>query len=62
MKSNNKQNKSTTLIPIAMMFLAVGVSITTISIWLKYSFMIISIILSAIALFLSLKNSNNKDK
>ena len=60
MKSNNKQNKSTTLIPIAMMFLAVGISMTTI--WLKYSFVIISIILSAIALFLSLKNSNNNDK
>ena len=57
MSNGNKENKSITLIPIAMMFLIIGTTMSTQ--WMKYSCMVISIILSVISLFLALKNSNN---
>ena len=57
MKNRNQKNNPILLIPIAMMFTTIGI---TMSIqWLKFSFLIISVILCVISLLLSLRNNNN---
>jgi len=55
-----KNSNSTTLIPIAMMFLVIGITFEE-SQWWKYTFMIISIILCVISLLFSLKNKNKEE-
>ena len=50
----SKGQKSMTLIPIAMMFLVLGITFDTTK-WIKYAFMISSIILCLISLILSVK-------
>jgi len=61
MKNRNQKNNPILLLPIAMLFTTIGSTIS--SKWLKFSLLILSVILSAISLLLLLKNSiNNKDK
>ena len=52
---NKQKINSNTLIPIAMMFLVIGISFNE-TIWLRYTFMLISIVLCIISLLLSLKD------
>ena len=49
-----KNSKATTLIPIAMMFLIIGMTFDE-TFWLKYTFLVISIILCIVSVGLSLK-------
>ena len=55
-----KNSNPITLIPIAMMFLIIGITFDE-SQWWKYTFMIISIILCVISLLLSLKNKSREE-
>ena len=59
--NNNKKRNAIILIPISMMFLILGITMFNSTKWLKFLFLIISIILSAISILSSLKNRiNNK--
>lgn len=50
----NKEKRSRTMIPIAMMFLVIGLTFDHLK-WLKYTFVIFSILLCLISLGLSIK-------
>ena len=63
MENSNKKNIGITLISIAMILLVLGILLFDSIKWLKDSFLIISVIISAIALVLQLvNNTNGKDK
>ena len=50
----NKEKRSRTMIPIAMMFLVIGLTFDHLK-WIKYTFVIFSILLCLISLGLSIK-------
>ena len=50
----NKEKRSRTMIPIAMMFLVVGLTFDHMK-WLKYTFVIFSVLLCLISIGLSIK-------
>lgn len=54
-----KNSKTNTLVPIAMMFLIMGMTFDKID-YLKYTFMIIAIILCIISVVLSLKEKKEE--
>ena len=62
MGNSNKQSNPIVLIPIAMMFLVIGTIAFESTIWLKFAFLILSVILSAMSLLLLLKNEKNKNR
>ena len=56
----NKEKRSRTMIPIAMMFLVIGLTFDHLK-WLKYTFAIFSILLCLISLGLSIKEKKETE-
>ena len=56
----NKEKRSRTMIPIAMMFLVIGLTFDNLK-WLKYTFFIFSILLCLISLGLSIKEKKETE-
>jgi hypothetical protein len=56
----NKEKRSRTMIPIAMMFLVIGLTFDHLK-WLKYTFVIFSILLCLISLGLSIKEKKETE-
>jgi hypothetical protein len=56
----NKEKRSRTMIPIAMTFLVIGLTFDHLK-WLKYTFVIFSILLCLISLGLSIKEKKETE-
>lgn len=56
MESNNKKSKGASLIPIAIIFVVMGILMFESTKWLKYSSLILGIILLVISIVIMLKD------